>query len=107
MNGAEEIMTKQRIFKADLQIIANYVYSSARENALVTVHENHTKAEIKEYGGGYADSHPAYWGYYLSSVEGVLGSLKNVREYRDYVPNYIKRPLTQKEIDVVKKMVFE
>jgi len=99
-------MKKQRITKEDLRVIADgYVNSSARENALVTVHENHTKAEIKEYGG-YTDNHPAYRGYYLSSVESVLNSLGSEREYRDYVPGYIKRPLTEKEIKVVEKLVL-
>lgn len=99
-------MKKQRLTKEDLRTIAfDYVASSARENAGQTIVENHTRTEINEYGG-YIDGHPEYHNYYLASLEGPLGSLGSEREYRDYVPGYIKRPLTEKEIKAVEKLIL-
>jgi hypothetical protein len=94
-----------KISKADLRKIAEfYVYGAARENAAQTVIENHSRESIGKDGVEY---HPSYDDYFRASVRSMLDSLQSEREYENYVPSNIKRPLTKFEVEEVRKMIFE
>jgi hypothetical protein len=82
-----------------IKSIAADAHMAARENAHASVRENHPATEIAACGG--TDGHPAFHGYYVATLNGILDSLGG-RNFGDYGA---PKPLTDKQIAAVRKEV--
>lgn len=92
----------KRLTAEEIKWIAVNVNSGARENAAVTVLEEHGRKDLID---GYVDSHPMWKNYYHSTLDMILSDMQSERS-NNYSEYGSPRPITETEARKIRSLIL-